>query len=133
MVYVPSIELIQYTPLKESALEMSLSEFRQRPLRVISRQFSPISTNGGFGAYSGRSDAEFREPDFINLGRDCERLLFPVADVQVPDNRLNRGAAFGQKRSFMRCETRGYSAVNTSESAKNLSPRDSSLSATILP
>ena len=31
MVYGLSKEAIQYTPLKESALEMSLSDFRQRP------------------------------------------------------------------------------------------------------
>jgi hypothetical protein len=36
MIYGLSIETIQYTPLKESAPEMSLSGFRQRPLWVSS-------------------------------------------------------------------------------------------------
>ena len=35
MVYGLSKEAIQYTPLKESVLEMSLSDFRQLPLTSV--------------------------------------------------------------------------------------------------
>jgi len=48
---------------------------------------------------SGRSDAEFREPDFANLGRAYECLLFSIADVQFTGKCRNRTSANGQKRT----------------------------------
>jgi hypothetical protein len=52
----------------------------------------PVS-NVCFGAYSGRVAANFREAE-------SERLLSSKAVIQIAENRVNRRAAFGHKRTL---------------------------------
>jgi len=81
---------------------------RDRPLRVISRQFSLISTNGSFRAVSGHSEPGFRAVDFVVQGNSCKCPLSPIADVQVTRNPLNQRAANGQEPTFARLAKKGF-------------------------
>jgi len=85
------------------------------------------------GAGSGRLGD--KTPDFEKVTPvegSGERWPNGPAIRCVPIYRIGM-VATAQNRPFTRCESRDYSAENSSESAKNLNPRVSSLSVTLLP